>query len=216
LLTHPVYGISHVDVPVHDIPHATEFYTAALGTSVSGRRDGAVDVELAGFTLRLVSLPRTSPRVTLRIMCGDVAAAAEGMRSLGARILYPPSRVDDRELACAVEDPFGNTLVAWRNLSEDEYTSPPALPKEHSWDPDAEALLTSLLSRVPALFRGLARGRATRLAEELAKSTRFVTRNHAIRGYILSSSKITRGRTRQPLIDHGIDPAAFAADFDAD
>jgi len=62
LLTHPVYGVSHIDVPVHGMPLATQFYTAALGSTVSGRRDRAVDLELAGFMLRLVSLPRSSPR----------------------------------------------------------------------------------------------------------------------------------------------------------
>ncbi len=34
--------------------------------------------------------------------------------------------------------------------------------------------------------------------------------------YILASPKVTRGRNRQPLLDHGIDVDRYQADWDAD
>ena len=37
-----------------------------------------------------------------------------------------------------------------------------------------------------------------------------------IRGYILSSPRITRGRNRKPLVEAGIDVERYRADWDAD
>jgi hypothetical protein len=69
------------------------------------------------------------------------------------------------------------------------------------------------LTRVPSLFRGLARRRVVQEAEELAEA-RAVGREEVIRGYIRSSARITRGRVKKPLIEHGIDPEAYRADFE--
>jgi hypothetical protein len=115
-----------------------------------------------------------------------------------------------------VRDPDGNILSVWRELTEDELDVVPALPKELTWTEDAETFLQSLLRSVPALFRALARYRVTREAEALAARTRVVTREEVIRGYILASPKVTRGRNRKPLIEHGVDVDKYKADWDAD
>ncbi|MEP7099780.1 MAG: DUF2621 family protein [Burkholderiales bacterium] len=104
----------------------------------------------------------------------------------------------------------------WRPLSEDEYDAVPELPKKLVWASDADALLKQLLQGVPALFRALARRKVARVVEELSARSRFVTREEVIRGYILASPRVTRGRSRKPLIDAGIDVDRYQADWDAD
>ena len=74
-----------------------------------------------------------------------------------------------------------------------------------------------LLAYVPALFRALARRKVTRNVEHLASSDRSpVTREHVIRGYILSSARITRHRLVEPLRHCGIDPERYRAEFETD
>ena len=113
-------------------------------------------------------------------------------------------------------DGDGHSLIVWRELTEDEYEQIPELPKELSWQADAEELLKSLLRSVPALFRALVRWRVAKNAEQLAAATRVVTREQVIRSFILSSAKVTRSRVRQPLIDHGVDLERYAEDFAAE
>jgi hypothetical protein len=91
-----------------------------------------------------------------------------------------------------VRAPDGNIITVWRELSEDEDDS------------------------VPALFRALVRYRVTREAEALAARARVVSREEVIRGFILASSKVTRARNRKPMIDRGIDAGKHQADWDAD
>jgi hypothetical protein len=134
----------------------------------------------------------------------------------GARALYPIYRTPAQELCGAVQDGDGNSIIVWRPLTEDEYDVVPPVPKVMTWAPDAEALLKSLLRSVPALFRALARRRVALVAEELAGVRKLVTREDVIRGFILASPKVTRGRNRQPLVDHGIDVDAYKADWEAD
>ena len=53
------------------------------------------------------------------------------------------------------------------------------------------------------------------MVEFLAGEDRsIVTREHVIRGYILSSAKITRYRLVEPLRAEGIDPDKYQAEFD--
>lgn len=55
-----------------------------------------------------------------------------------------------------------------------------------------------------------------RTAEDLAGARNLVTREEVVRGYIVASPRVTRGRKRQPLIDHGIVVTRYQADWDAD
>src|SRR5262249_55555252 len=122
----------------------------------------------------------------------------------------------DLELVGVSRDPDGNILQVYRPLTEDEYDAEPEIPKEMTWDADAEALLKSLLKSVPVLFRALARRKITRVAEELAQKTHRVTPEEVIRGTILASAKVTRGRNRKALLEHGVDIDKYQADWDAD
>lgn len=101
----------------------------------------------------------------------------------------------------------------WRALSEDEYGYLPTLPIQQTWDGEAEALLKSLLTRVPSLFRGLARRKVVQEAEAIA-TARQVGREDVIRAYIRSNARVTRSRVRKPLLEHGIDPEHYRADFE--
>jgi hypothetical protein len=152
----------------------------------------------------------------VRLQVRDVQAAYETLLAAGIGALYEPMRTPALELVASVADPDGHTVVLWRELTEDEYGFVPELQKQGQWDAGAETLLKSLLAHVPALFRALARRKVTRVIEEIAGYDRSgVTREHVIRGYILSSAKVTRYRVIEPLRRHGIDPDRYRAEFEA-
>lgn len=207
------YGVSHVDVSVTELPRARRFYADAFGFSVKKEGPGFCDVDTNTVLLRLIETPSVEYRSAFRLQVSDVEKAWARLLELGGRALYEPLRTPQLELVGSVADWDGNALSVWRNLSEDEYGFLPALPTEQSWTGEAESLLQSLLTGVPSLFRGLARRKVVREAEELATG-RDVGREEVIRAYIRANSKITRGRVRKPLLAHGIDPEQYRADFE--
>ena len=143
-------------------------------------------------------------------------AAYEKLVQSGGRALYEVQRTPALELEAHVADPDGNSVVVWRELSEDEYGFVPELPKQGEWHADAEDLLNELLKYVPALFRSMARRKVTKIIEEVAGYDHSpVMREHVIRGYILSSAKIKRDRLIEPLKMCGIDPDNYKEEFDA-
>jgi hypothetical protein len=77
-------------------------------------------------------------------------------------------------------------------------------------------LLNDLLAYVPALFRGMARRKVTKIIEEVAEIDQtVVTRETVIRGYIMSSAKIKRDRLIEPLKKCGINPDNYKEEFDS-
>lgn len=208
------YGISHVDVPVTDLERARTLFEGVLGMRERRRGEGFLDLENGTIVLRLVATTRVLHPVSLRIEVPDVDVAFRRLAEAGLHALYPPDRTPSLELAGTLADPDGHTLTVWRELSEDEYGFVPSLPVEGAWAEDANALLKSLLLAVPSLFRGLARRRITRVAEELATG-RAVLREDVIRAYIVSSAKITRYRLIAPLKAHGIEPDRYRAEFES-
>lgn len=211
-----VFGLTHVDLPVTNIPRALAFYEGVLGFAVKTRRDGFAELDSGMMAVRLIETSRPEHRSALRVWVNDVDAAAQAAIAAGATLIHGATRTPEQELIAGVRDADGHTISLWRPLTEDEYESAPELPKEMTWDPAAEDLLKSLLKSVPALFRPLARRRVTSTAEELAQRTRRVGREEVIRGFILASPKVTRGRNRRPLIEHGIDPDKYKDDWEAD
>lgn len=210
------FGVSHVDVPVTDLARAEHFWGGTVGLQPARRGEGFVDLDSGSVTLRLVQVARVEHPATLRVNVRDVPGAFAALQAAGARALYEPMRTPALELVACVADPDGNSVILWRELTEDEYGFTPELPKQGEWQADAEALLVALLAHVPALFRALARRKVTRVVEELADNDHSsVTREHVIRGYILSSAKITRYRLIEPLRKNGIDPDHYRAEFDA-
>lgn len=210
------FGLSHVDIAVTNLDRAITIYGKCLGFSVLQRGDGYADLEATPIKIRLLEAQRPEARASVRIQAPQVEAGIDALIDAGCTLLYPAARTPLQELLGSVRDPDGNIITVWRELSEDEYNFVPALPKELTWTEDGEALLQGLLKSVPALFRALARYRVTREAEQLAERTRVVTREEVIRGFILASPKVTRGRNRKPLIDQGIDVEKYRADWDAD
>ena len=211
-----VLGLSHIDVPVSDLERAERVMTEVLGFLVKKRGEGWVDIDSTTCLIRLLKTRKVEQRVTLRIQVNDVPVVVDSLRRAGLGILYEPMRTPDQEIMAQLADPDGHCFIVWRALSEDEYEAVPELPKELTWQPDAETLLKSLLKTVPALFRALVRWRVSKNAEELASARRLVTREDVIRSFILSSAKVTRFRVRQPLIDHGVDVSKYTAEFDAE
>jgi catechol 2,3-dioxygenase-like lactoylglutathione lyase family enzyme len=209
------FGVSHVDVPVTDLARAVAFWRGVIGLNEARRGDGFVDLDSGSVTLRLIQVPHVEHPVSLRVNVPDVQAAYDILVRAGAQPQYEPMRTPALELLASVLDPDGHKVVVWRELTEDEYDFVPALPKEGEWEKPAEALLVALLAHVPALFRALARRKVTRNVEYLASTARSaVTREHVIRGYILSSAKITRYRLVEPLRQCGVDPEKYRAEFD--
>lgn len=210
------YGISHADLPVSDLARAERDWTELMGLRAVKRGDGFIDLDSGALQLRLVAVPKVEHTLSLRVSVRDVPAAYATLCAAGLRALVEPMHTPALELVATVADADGHRIVLWRDLTEDEYGFTPELPKEGEWQPDAETLLKSLLSHVPALFRALARRKVTRVVEELADQDRTaVTREHVIRGYILASAKITRYRLVEPLRRCGIDPDRYREEFEA-
>lgn len=207
------YGVSHVDLAVSNLARSRRFYSEGLGFSVLREGAGFCDLDAHSLHLRLVESRAIEYRCAIRLQVPNVEAAWRKLVELGAKPLYEPARTEQLELVGSTSDPDGHCLTVWRNMSEDEYGFLPSLPKEQSWAPDAEKLLQSLLTKVPSLFRGLARRKVVREAEEIAAG-RDVGREDVIRAYIRSNAKITRYRVRAPLIEHGVDPEQYRADFE--
>lgn len=211
------FGLGDVEVEVADLARSLRIYHEATEFPIKARGEGWVVIDANGAgAIRLIEVPRPESRARLRLLVPDVAVALDALVSAGAKRVKDATRTPGLELVGVSRDPDGNIVQVYRPLTEDEYDFEPEIPKEMTWDPEAEALLKSLLKSVPILFRALARRKVTRVAEELAERTRRVTREEVIRGTILASAKVTRSRNRQPLIEHGIDVDKYQADWDAD
>lgn len=190
---------------MRDLTKARRLYELTLGFEARAGGEGWADLDAGGTVLlRLVEVARPETRASI------LRAPAHSSAPARKRACRQRSRGRGRRRR------RGNSIQIWRALTEDEYDLVPELPKELTWAPDAEVLLKSLLKSVPALFRALARRRVLAIAEELAMPTRLVTREDVIRGLILASPKVTRGRNRQPLIDHGVDVDRYRADWEGD
>ncbi len=209
------YGLSHVDVPVRDLERSLRLYRDALGFTVKGQADGFVDLDAGTAIVRLILVDRPERQTQLRVEASDVAAGVQALTAAGAQALYAPARTDQLTIEGSVRDPDGHVILVWRALSEDEYGFDPELPTERGWDPDAEALLKSLLKSVPALFRGLARRKVVKEAELRAGASGRITRDLAIRSFISAQSPPNRGRLHEPLRKHGIDPDAYRDEFES-
>lgn len=210
------YGVSHVEVPVRDLTRAQRLYGDLLGFREKKRGEGFIDLDAGTIALRLLESPRPERRVSLRVEAPDVAEAMNALVQAGCKRLYEPQKTPALELVASVVDPDGHTIQVWRDLLEDEYDFTPPLPKDLVWQPEAEALMQSLLRHVPAFFRPMARPKVVRTAEWLAQTTRVVTRDEVVRGFILANAKITRFRAREPLLKKGIDPDDYRDEFEAD
>ncbi|HEU4537066.1 MAG TPA: DUF2621 family protein [Polyangiaceae bacterium] len=211
-----VFGLSHIDLPITNLERALALYGGVLNFGEKGRGDGWADLDAGACTLRLVVTRRPEHLGAIRVQSPNVDEVVAAMIERGARLVQAALRTPEQTLVGAVRDPDGNMVYVWRPLSEDEYDRVPELPTSLAWQPEAEQLLKSLLLRVPALFRGLARRRVTAVAEELVGPARQVTREEVIRGFILASPRVTRSRNREPLLALGVDVNRYQADWDAD
>jgi len=209
------HGISHVDLPVSNIERASKFWCDIIGLTETKRGEGFVDLDSGNMAIRLIQVSEVKNPVSLRIPVQDVRMAYALILKANLKSAYEPMRSDNLEEIACVTDEDGHSIILWRILSEDEWDFVPQLPKEGEWYPDAEELLKRLLTYVPAMFRGLARRKVTKVVEMLAKEDQSaVTREHVIKGYITSSAKLTRGRLIEPLKKEGINPDDYKEEFD--
>jgi catechol 2,3-dioxygenase-like lactoylglutathione lyase family enzyme len=210
------FGVTHIDVPVTDFARAEAIWSKLIGLREIRRGEGFVDLDSGSVILRLVLVEKVARPVSLRVNVPDVQLAYNLLVQHGGRPLYEVQRTPALELEAHVADADGNSVIVWRELTEDEFGFVPELPKQGEWQPDAEALLNELLAYVPALFRSMARRKVTRIVEEVAGyDNSSVTREHVIRGYILSSAKIKRDRLVEPLRKCGINPDCYSEEFAA-
>jgi len=209
------YGISHIDLPVSNIERASKFWRDVIGLTEIKRGEGFIDLDSGNMAIRLIQVSEVKNPVSLRIPVHNLQTAYELILKANTKSAYEPMRTDNLEEIACVTDEDGHSIILWRLLTEDEWDFVPQLPKEGEWYPDAEELLKRLLSYVPAMFRGLARRKVTKVVEMLAKEDHSaVTREHAIKGYITSSAKVTRGRLIEPLKKEGINPDDYKEEFD--
>lgn len=210
------FGVTHVDVPVTDLSRAQLFWGGVIGLKEVKRGEGFVDLDSGSVIVRLVHVASVARPVSLRVSVPDVPRAYEILLAHGGRALYEVQRTPALEFEAHVADFDGNSVIVWRDLTEDEYGFVPELPKRGVWLPESEVLLNELLGYVPALFRSMARRKVTKIIEEVAMLDRSVVgRQQVIRGYILSSAKIKRDRLIEPLKKCGINPGEYREEFDA-
>jgi predicted enzyme related to lactoylglutathione lyase len=210
------FGVTHLDLPVTDFARAEAFWGKLIGLKEVKRGEGFIDLDSGSVILRLVQVPAVTRPATLRVSVPDVQAAFDLLLQNGGRAMYEAYRTPALEIEAHVADPDGNTVIVWRDLSEDEYGFIPELPKQGEWQEGSEKLLNELLAFVPALFRGMARRKVTKIIEEVAEIDRSpVTREQVIRGYIMASAKIKRDRLIEPLRKCGIDPDKYKEEFDS-
>jgi catechol 2,3-dioxygenase-like lactoylglutathione lyase family enzyme len=209
------FGISHLVVPVTDLPRAASLWRDVMGFAESRRGEGYLDIDTGNVAVRLLQVPTIETRVSLRLTVGNVQQAYQALLAAGAAARYEPMRTPELEEMACVSDADGHAIVLWRALTEDEWGFVPELPKQGEWTPEAEDLLKRLLTHVPALFRMLARRKTTKVIELLAKEMQSpVTREIVIKGYITASAKVTRYRLVEPLRAEGINPDDYREDFD--
>lgn len=210
------FGVTHLDVPACDLARSEAFWGNIIGLQKVKHGEGFVDMDSGNVILRLIQVNQVTRPVTLRVSVPDVQAAFDRLIAAGGRVMYEIQRTPALELEAHVADPDGNTVVVWRELSEDEYGFVPELPKQGEWHKEAEELFNALLKHVPALFRSMARRKVTKIIEEVAGYDHSpVTREHVIRGYILASAKIKRDRLIEPLKMCGINPDHYKEEFEA-
>lgn len=208
-------GISHIDLPVTNIERAYKFWCDVIGLTETKRGEGYVDLDSGNMAIRLIEVSEVKNPVSLRILVQNLQVAYDLLLKASTKPAYEPMRTDDLEEIACVTDDDGHSIIIWRHLTEDEWDFIPQLPKEGEWFPDAEDLLKRLLSYVPAMFRGLARRKVTRVVDSLARQEHaVVTREHVIKGYITSSAKLTRYRLIEPLQKEGINPDDYQEEFD--
>ncbi|MBE9516811.1 MAG: DUF2621 family protein [Proteobacteria bacterium] len=211
------FGASHLDVQVTSLQHALDFWCDVIGLTETRRGEKFIDVDSGNIKLRLIETTTVTQPVTIRINAGDIHAAHKVLLSAGLQNMLDPAFTADLELVAGVTDTDGNTILVWRDMTEDEYDFLPELPTEETWQADAEALLKQLLTYVPALFRTSARKRSTRAIETLAKyENSAIDRELVIRGYIMSAPKFMRQKILEPLKQEGIDPEDYQDAFDSD
>jgi len=209
------FGVSHIVIPVTDLERSASIWRDVIGFTESRRGEEYVDVDSGNVSIRLIKVPTVESNISVRLSVHDVEAAYNKLLEGGTQSRYAPMHTPDLEDMACVTDPDGHSIVLWRALTEDEWDFVPELPKQGEWYPDAEELLQRLLGHVPALFRMLARRKVTRVVEELAKEENSaVSREHVIKGYILSSAKVTRSRLIEPLRAEGINPDDYQKEFD--
>lgn len=209
------FGVSHLVVPVTDVERAAGLWRDVMGFAEARRGEGYLDIDSGNVAIRLMQVAAVESRISLRLSVAKVDEAYQALLAGGAASRYEPMRTPELEEIACVSDADGHAIVLWRALTEDEWDFVPELPKEGEWTPEAEALLQSLLSHVPALFRMLARRKTTRVIEQLAREAQSpVTRELVIKGYITSSAKVTRYRLVEPLRAEGINPDDYREDFE--
>jgi len=209
------HGISHIDLQVLNLKSSQRFWEEIIGFEVKIQGEGVVELDSGNIAIRLIEVPAIEQTSTLRLSVPHVTKAYERLINTGTVSRYKPMNTPEQEKIACVNDDNGHSIILWRELSEDEWSFVPELPKTGEWYPDAEDLVVRLLSHVPAFFRMLARRKVTRVVEQLAaEDGSAVTCEHVIKGYITSSAKLTRSRLIEPLKAEGYNPDDYQAEFD--
>lgn len=209
------YGISHIDMQVTDLKQAKQLWSGVIGFTVCKEGEGFAELDSGNVAIRLIEVPVIEQTISIRLSVPEVDKAYAQLVEQGAKSRYEPMNTPDLQKIACVTDSNGHSIIVRRELTEDEWGFSPDLHKTGDWLPEAEALVVSLLSHVPAFFRMLARRKVIRVVEQLALDDDSpVTREHVIKGYITASAKVTRVRLIEPLKAEGINPDDYQAEFD--
>jgi predicted enzyme related to lactoylglutathione lyase len=112
----------HVELSTHDLAKAKQFYTRlfdwkleelpGMNYTLIGVDDGV------GGGMMAASKPEIPSHWLPYVRVGDIQAATEKARSLGATILFGPHEVPNAGWLSVFTDPTGATLGMWQPLRE--------------------------------------------------------------------------------------------------
>jgi predicted enzyme related to lactoylglutathione lyase len=119
-MTEPHYRsgkICYIEIPATNIAQSSQFYQRVFGWDVRQRGDGSTafddTVHEVSGTWVLGRRPAAEGSLTVHIMVGNAARAADAVVAAGGEIVQPVNP-ESREIYFLFRDPAGNVLGAYQ------------------------------------------------------------------------------------------------------
>jgi catechol 2,3-dioxygenase-like lactoylglutathione lyase family enzyme len=111
--------ISHMVLPVSDVPKSRDWYVGKLGFNLERERDGVVGIkDQSGLTvfLQKSSVSLAGQKITLTIQVDDVDSKYQELASMGVEFVSPP-KLQFWGYGSEVLDPDGYTNHLWDEVT---------------------------------------------------------------------------------------------------
>jgi predicted enzyme related to lactoylglutathione lyase len=117
----PIRHICQVEIRVHNLPTAIEFYRGAFDWDIQETSPTTATIDTGHFpiaSLLVTPSPRWPVGVGNYVLVPNCEAAAEYAATLGGRIFIARTEVAGRGAYTGTFDPFGNELLFWEPIGE--------------------------------------------------------------------------------------------------